>query len=166
MSGRAGRRGKDDRGYAIMLVEDPDVFTPEVAKAMVSGKAMPLLSSFKLSYFTLLNLMKRLEGGFDRMEFVIRHSFQQFQHEKSMPAWQARLAEIEATLRSGGDGASRAGSSRLEHRVVTSQRRAAGGEGQRESREELRCSRASVRGMLSAWRRAALRGMTRRRVQG
>ena len=107
MSGRAGRRGKDDRGYCIMMVEDPDIFTPEVAKLMVSGKPMPLLSSFKLSYYTLLNLMKRLEGGFDRMEYLIRHSFQQFQHEKSMPAWQGRLADIEATLRSGGDGALR-----------------------------------------------------------
>ena len=29
---------------------------------MVQGKANPLLSSFKLSYYTLLNLMRRMEG--------------------------------------------------------------------------------------------------------
>lgn len=32
----------------------------------MQGKATPLLSSFKLSYYTLLNLLRRLEGSGER----------------------------------------------------------------------------------------------------
>ncbi len=50
----------DDKGICIMMV------TPEmdeaVVQAIVSGKSSPLMSSFKLSYYTLLNLMRRTEG--------------------------------------------------------------------------------------------------------
>lgn len=49
------------------------------------GKPSPLMSSFKLSYYTLLNLMRRLEGSGQDVEYVIKRSFQQFQHESSLP---------------------------------------------------------------------------------
>lgn len=49
------------------------------------GKASPLLSSFKLSYYTLLNLMRRMEGSGQDMEYVIKRSFQQFQYESRLP---------------------------------------------------------------------------------
>ena len=100
MSGRAGRRGKDDRGHVVLLVEDPDKFSPTVALAMISGRPMPLLSKFKLSYYTLLNLTKRLEGGMDQMEHLIAHSFQQFQQEQQRPRMQARIEELDAFLAS------------------------------------------------------------------
>jgi len=51
----------------------------------VQGKPSPLLSSFRLSYYTLLNLMKRVEGGTHDLEYVIANSFQQFQQEQAMP---------------------------------------------------------------------------------
>ena len=101
MSGRAGRRGKDDRGYAIMLVEDGNDFTPTVAQSLVRGAPKPLVSRFKLSYYTLLNLSKQTEGGIDRMEYLIAHSFQQFQHEKAMPTWKRRLDELNAHVLEG-----------------------------------------------------------------
>lgn len=49
------------------------------------GQPSPLLSSFKLSYYTLLNLMRRMGGGGHDMEFVIKRSFQQFQFESNLP---------------------------------------------------------------------------------
>ena len=49
------------------------------------GKPNPLLSSFKLNVYTLLNLMRRLEGSGQDMEYVIKNSFQQFQFESSLP---------------------------------------------------------------------------------
>jgi ATP-dependent RNA helicase DOB1 len=52
---------------------------------VVQGKPSPLLSSFRLSYYTLLNLMKRVEGGTHDLEYVIANSFQQFQQEQAMP---------------------------------------------------------------------------------
>ena len=50
-------------------------------KELVLGKPAPLLSTFRLSYYTILNLMSRAEGQFDA-EYVIKHSFHQFQHDK------------------------------------------------------------------------------------
>lgn len=100
MSGRAGRRGKDSRGYVVMLVEDADKFSPAPAKAMMSGGSMPLMSRFRLSYYTLLNLSKRREGGMDHMEYLIQHSFQQYQHEQQIPRIKSRLEEIDLHLAS------------------------------------------------------------------
>ena len=54
-------------------------------REMVTGKPSPLISSFKLSYYTLLNLMRRLENTNQNMEYVIQHSFQQYQFERTLP---------------------------------------------------------------------------------
>jgi hypothetical protein len=56
-----------------------------VLNQIMQGKPSPLLSSFRLSYYTLLNLMKRVEGGTHDLEYVIANSFQQFQQEQAMP---------------------------------------------------------------------------------
>ena len=58
---------------------------------IVKGKPNPLVSSFKLSYYTLLNLLRRVEGSGHDMEYVIRNSFQQFQFEQSLPEVRAVL---------------------------------------------------------------------------
>lgn len=50
-------------------------------KDMVLGKPAPLVSTFRLSYYTILNLMSRSEGQFTA-EHVIKNSFHQFQYEK------------------------------------------------------------------------------------
>jgi rRNA-processing arch domain len=42
----------------------------------------------------------------DQMEYLIANSFQQFQHERAVPAWCARIAEIEAELARAASGAS------------------------------------------------------------
>lgn len=53
-------------------------------KDMVLGKPAPLLSTFRLSYYSILNLMSRAEGQFTA-EHVIKNSFHQFQYEKVWP---------------------------------------------------------------------------------
>ncbi|KAL6759568.1 HUA enhancer 2 [Haematococcus lacustris] len=96
MSGRAGRRGKDDKGIAIMMVaEDVD---EAAVRNMCQGKPSPLMSSFKLSYYTMLNMLRRMEGGDSSMEFVIRNSFQQFQQERQLPEVEQQLREVEARM--------------------------------------------------------------------
>lgn len=62
---------------------------------MVSGLPSSLLSSFRLSYYTLLNLLRRVEGSEYDMEFVIAHSFQQFQFDQKLP--RVRLASPATT---------------------------------------------------------------------
>jgi ATP-dependent RNA helicase DOB1 len=81
MSGRAGRRGKDDKGFTMLMVDQN--LTKSQCKEMLKGEASCLNSSFKLSYYTLLNLIRsRSLGRKDDMEYVISKSFQQFQHEQ------------------------------------------------------------------------------------
>lgn len=90
MSGRAGRRGLDDRGIIIMMMDEK--MEPEVAKNMVKGQSDPLNSSFHLSYNMLLNLL-RFEGA--DPEFLIKRSFYQFQQDKQMPGWQDEIQRLE-----------------------------------------------------------------------
>lgn len=54
-------------------------------REIVTGKPLPLMSKFRLSYYTLLNILRRLEGSGQSMEYVIARSFQQFQFEQSLP---------------------------------------------------------------------------------
>jgi ATP-dependent RNA helicase DOB1 len=78
MSGRAGRRGLDDRGIVIMMVgEEMD---PAVAKEIVRGEQDRLNSAFHLGYNMILNLM-RVEGI--SPEFMLERSFYQFQNVAS-----------------------------------------------------------------------------------
>jgi len=63
-------------------------------REIVTGKPSPLLSSFKLSYYTLLNLMRRMENTGQNMEYVIQHSFQQYQFERTLPEKQVCLDRL------------------------------------------------------------------------
>lgn len=81
MSGRAGRRGKDGRGICIIMIDEQ--MDMKTCKEMILGKPAPLVSTFRLSYYTLLNLMSRAEGQFDS-EYCIKNSFHQFQHDKKL----------------------------------------------------------------------------------
>ncbi|CAF4806062.1 unnamed protein product, partial [Rotaria sp. Silwood2] len=81
MSGRAGRRGKDDRGIVVLIIDER--MSPTIAKEIVKGKADALNSSFKLTYNMVLNLL-RVEGI--NPEFMLERSFYQFQHFSTIPA--------------------------------------------------------------------------------
>lgn len=70
MSGRAGRRGLDDRGITILMANKK--LEPEGAKAILKGKSDPLYSSFHLGYNMLLNMM-RIEDI--HPEDILMHSF-------------------------------------------------------------------------------------------
>ncbi|KAG2483942.1 hypothetical protein HYH03_017262, partial [Edaphochlamys debaryana] len=91
MSGRAGRRGLDDRGVVILMLDQR--LEPPVAKEMVRGAPDTLYSAFHLGYNMLLGLM-RVEGA--EPEQLMAASFRQFQTERSLPALEARVAALEA----------------------------------------------------------------------
>jgi ATP-dependent RNA helicase DOB1 len=93
MSGRAGRRGKDPFGTCIMMVDRK--MGREDVESMVLGAPQALDSEFRLTYYQILNLLKRASGTMDT-EYVIGKSFHHFQHTERVPAWRR---ELEGTRR-------------------------------------------------------------------
>ena len=93
MAGRAGRRGKDDRGLTItMLNENMD---PETARDMFTGEPLRLDSQFYIGYNMLLNML-RMEGV--DPTYIIERSFAQFQKNKGRQAAQERLDKAKLNL--------------------------------------------------------------------
>lgn len=80
MSGRAGRRGLDERGVVIMMCDEK--LEPTEAKRMINGQADRLDSAFHLGYNMILNLMK-VEGI--NPEYMLERSFFQFQNNADIP---------------------------------------------------------------------------------
>jgi ATP-dependent RNA helicase DOB1 len=96
-----------------MLLTTTTTSTPPPKK---QGKPSPLVSRFRLSYYTLLNLLRRREEGGAQLDAVVARSFQQFQFERAAPAMERELREVEAALREldgggggGGDGQGQGG---------------------------------------------------------
>lgn len=90
MSGRAGRRGLDERGIVIMMIDEQ--MEPAVAKEIVRGKQDNLNSAFYLSYNMILNLM-RVEGI--SPEFMLERCFFQFQNTASVAGLEKELQKLE-----------------------------------------------------------------------
>ena len=91
MSGRAGRRGLDDRGIVIAMVEEQ--MDASQAREMMSGTADPLKSTFRLGYNMVLNLLRVEDAD---PEFMVRNSFYMFQRESAVPALQQQADELRA----------------------------------------------------------------------
>jgi ATP-dependent RNA helicase DOB1 len=90
MSGRAGRRGLDDRGIVIMMIDEQ--MDPAVAKEIVRGQQDNLNSAFYLGYNMILNLM-RVEGI--SPEYMLERCFFQFQNTAGVSNLEKQLAELE-----------------------------------------------------------------------
>lgn len=86
MSGRAGRRGIDDKGIVILIADKSlDVAT---AREILKGAPCPLTSEFRIGYRMILDNLKR-EGG--DPEGVIRKSYKQFLCQASAPKLRQQL---------------------------------------------------------------------------
>ncbi|MGN0043274.1 MAG: DEAD/DEAH box helicase [Rhodococcus sp. (in: high G+C Gram-positive bacteria)] len=101
LTGRAGRRGIDEEGHAVVLWQ-PDTLPATVA-GLASTRAYPLHSSLRVGYNTCVNLIDRV--GLDGARTLLDRSFAQFQAERSVRALSdavrtntALIADLEAEL--------------------------------------------------------------------
>ncbi|KAF7239095.1 hypothetical protein EG68_11222 [Paragonimus skrjabini miyazakii] len=85
MSGRAGRRGKDDRGTVILMLDNRISSTE--ARQLLMGEPDRLDSSFYLTNNMVLNLL-RVEDI--NPELLLEKSFFQFQHRSQLPSLDKR----------------------------------------------------------------------------
>ncbi|CBK21972.2 uncharacterized protein [Blastocystis hominis] len=89
MSGRAGRRNKDNKGIVIQIVDEAG--KADEIKHILTGKADPLFSSFHLGYNMLLNLL-RVENA--NPEYMITRSFYQYQNQLDAPKIRAECEQL------------------------------------------------------------------------
>jgi len=92
LTGRAGRRGIDEVGHAIVLHQRSVDFR-QVA-GLVGTRSYPLHSSFRPSYNMVVNLLRRHDVP--RAERVLRASFAQFETDADVARDARRLTELEA----------------------------------------------------------------------
>ncbi|KAG9488264.1 exosome RNA helicase MTR4 [Eleutherodactylus coqui] len=90
MSGRAGRRGMDERGIVILMVDEK--MSPTVGKQLLKGSADPLNSAFHLTYNMVLNLLRVEEIN---PEYMLEKSFYQFQHYRAIPGVAEKVKKLE-----------------------------------------------------------------------
>ena len=90
MAGRAGRRGLDERGIVIMMIDDK--MEPETAKTIVVGQQDRLNSAFYLGYNMVLNLL-RIEAI--SPDFMLENCFFQFQNTASVAGLEHELMKLQ-----------------------------------------------------------------------
>lgn len=94
LTGRAGRRGIDVEGHAV-VVEHPGFDATQLGR-LASRRTYPLISSFQPTYNMAINLVATL--GVERAREVLEMSFAQYQADQSVVGKARRAKELDATL--------------------------------------------------------------------
>ncbi|PLX17421.1 MAG: hypothetical protein C0601_07625 [Candidatus Muiribacterium halophilum] len=76
MAGRAGRRGIDEKGHVVSMMDSSFLKIDEVVRIMDEKRLEPLESQFKLSYNTVLNLVDQYENA--KIREILNMSFAQY----------------------------------------------------------------------------------------
>lgn len=94
LTGRAGRRGIDVEGHAVVLWQR--AMSPEHLAGLAGTRTYPLRSSFKPSYNMAVNLTEQF--GRHRSRELLETSFAQFQADKSVVGISRQVQKNEAGL--------------------------------------------------------------------
>ena len=94
LTGRAGRRGLDDRGHAVVLW-NPFVHFDQVA-ALASSRTFRLTSSFRPTYNMAVNLVRSYSS--EEARHLLNLSFAQYQADRDVVRIEARLDQRAAQL--------------------------------------------------------------------
>ncbi|HEY6593176.1 MAG TPA: DEAD/DEAH box helicase [Asanoa sp.] len=101
LTGRAGRRGIDVEGHAV-VVWSPEVDSRHVA-GLASTRTYPLKSSFRPSYNMAVNLVGTV--GAERARALLEASFAQFQADRSVVGLAKQVQRNEETTAAYGEEA-------------------------------------------------------------
>lgn len=96
LTGRAGRRGIDSLGHAV-VIEQSDVSFRQVA-GLASTTVYPLLSSFQPSYNMATNLIRNYSRA--EAEHLLNSSFAQYRGDKEVVVLEGRVERNDAYLAS------------------------------------------------------------------
>ncbi|MFV0634155.1 DEAD/DEAH box helicase [Demequina sp.] len=102
LTGRAGRRGIDIEGHAV-VVEHPGFDAAQLGR-LASRRTYPLISSFQPSYNMTINLVGR--SGVSKARELLELSFAQYQADQSVVGKARKAKELDATLNGFREAAS------------------------------------------------------------
>ena len=94
LTGRAGRRGIDVEGHAV--VQWTDGLDPQAVASLASRRTYPLNSSFRPTYNMAVNLIDQF--GRDRARQILESSFAQFQADRSVVGLAQQVKDAEESL--------------------------------------------------------------------
>ncbi len=95
LTGRAGRRGIDVEGHAVVLWQPG--LDPRAVAGLASRRTYPLKSSFSPTYNMAVNLVATV--GRDRARSLLEQSFAQFQSDRSVVGAARTLAKNEEAIK-------------------------------------------------------------------
>ena len=96
LSGRAGRRGIDEIGHSVVLMQR---YTPfETITRLASARTYPLVSSFEPSYNMAVNLVRTYDKA--EAEHLVNSSFAQFQADRDVVRLERTRERLDAYLAS------------------------------------------------------------------
>lgn len=101
LTGRAGRRGIDPVGHAVVLWSP---FVPfEQVAALAASRSFRLASAFRPTYNMAANLVRRYDAG--QAHHLLNLSFAQFQADRSVVSMETRLEKQSNLVRAATDAA-------------------------------------------------------------